>query len=52
VVAFVTIVLLWSYFSHIAIYANTTGKLIVSGKSQKIHKTKAGLKKGLKKLDF
>ncbi|CAC9578469.1 hypothetical protein [uncultured Gammaproteobacteria bacterium] len=42
VVAFVTIVLLWSYFSHIAIYANTTGKLIVSGKSQKIQSLNPG----------
>jgi len=42
VVLFVTIVLLWSYLSHIAIYANTTGKLIVSGKSQKIQSLNAG----------
>jgi RTX toxin transport system membrane fusion protein len=42
VVAFVTIVLLWSYVSHIAIYANTTGKLIVSGKSQKIQSLNPG----------
>lgn len=42
VVLFVIIVLLWSYLSHIAIYANTTGKLIVSGKSQKIQSLNAG----------
>ncbi|CAB5496640.1 hypothetical protein THERMOT_1723 [Bathymodiolus thermophilus thioautotrophic gill symbiont] len=42
VVAFVTIVLLWSYLSYIAIYANTTGKLIVSGKSQKIQPLNPG----------
>jgi multidrug efflux pump subunit AcrA (membrane-fusion protein) len=42
VVLFVIAVLLWAYFSHIAIYANTTGKLIVSGKSQKIQPLNAG----------
>ncbi len=42
VVLFVIIVLLWSYFSYIAIYANTTGKLIVSGKSQQIQSLNTG----------